>query len=189
LRVIATDLDYIAGYSAPGYVEVTYVTEPLFKSFNAVNGKLNATKLAGNELVYGFEVKKDAPYTEGYDEEAKNQTLFADYILAREGQQSPVNFKMAVYESNGGRLIKETDFNTQIPVQRNYLTTITGDILTTEANESMIRVHDRMPVLIGRDEMRSWIYDSSKLTEFLERKQPELICEQDSGQIRMDFGL
>jgi putative SOS response-associated peptidase YedK len=62
-------------------------------------------------------------------------------------------------------------------------------ILTTEANESMIRVHDRMPVLIGRDEMRSWIYDSSKLTEFLERKQPELICEQDSGQIRMDFGL
>ena len=141
LRVIATDLDYIAGYSAPGYVEVTYVTEPLYKSFNAVNGKLNATELTGTELVYGFEVKKDAPYTEGYDAEAKNQTLFADYILAREGQQTPVNFKMAVYESKNGRLIKETEFNTQIPVQRNYLTTITGDILTTQANIT-IKVDD-----------------------------------------------
>ena len=138
LRVIATDLDYIAGYSAPGYVEVTYVTEPLYKSFNAVNGKLNATELTGTELVYGFEVKKDAPYTEGYDAEAKNQTLFADYILAREGQQTPVNFKMAVYESKNGRLIKETEFNTQIPVQRNYLTTITGDILTTQANITIL---------------------------------------------------
>lgn len=141
LRVIATDLDYIAGYSAPGYVEVRYETEPLYKSFNAVNGKLNATELVGTELVYGFEVKKDAPYTEGYDAEAKNQTLFADYILAREGQQTPVNFKMAVYESKNGRLIKETEFNTQIPVQRNYLTTITGDILTTQANIT-IKVDD-----------------------------------------------
>ena len=138
IRVIATDLDYIAGYSKPGYVEVTYHTEALYKSFNAVNGDLNETQLADTELAYAYEVKKDAPYTEGYDAEAKNQTLFADYLFAREGQQIPVNFKMAVYETKGGRLIKETDFNTQIPVQRNYLTTITGDILTTQANINIL---------------------------------------------------
>ena len=141
LRVIATDLDYIAGYSAPGYVEIKYHTEALYKSFNAVNGNLNEAQLTGDELVYGFEVKKDAPYTEGYDAEAKNQTLFADYLYAREGQQIPVNFEMSVYESKGGRLIKTTDFNTQIPVQRNHLTTIIGDVLTTEANITII-VHD-----------------------------------------------
>lgn len=138
VRVIATDLDYIAGYSKPGYVEITYHTEPLFKSFNAVNGDLNKTQLAGTELTYAYEVKKDAPYTESYDAEAKNQTLFADYLFARENQQMPINFTMAVYESKGGRLIKETDFNTQIPVQRNYLTTITGDILTTQANINIL---------------------------------------------------
>ena len=138
VRVIATDLDYIAGYSKPGYVEVTYHTEALYKSFNAVNGNLNDAKLAGNELTYSYEVKKDAPYTEGYDAEAKNQTLFADYLFARENQQMPINFTMSVYESKGGRLIKETDFNTQIPVQRNYLTTITGDILTTQANITIV---------------------------------------------------
>ena len=149
VRVIATDLDYIAGYSAPGYVEVTYHTEALYKSFNAINGQLNATPLAGNELVYGFEVKKNAPYTEGYDAEAKNQTLFADYLFARESQQMPINFKMAVYESKGGRLIKETDFNTQIPVQRNYLTTITGDILTTQANITIVVNDDFVDEMIN----------------------------------------
>ena len=138
LRVIATDLDYIAGYSAPGYVTLKYHTEALYKSFNAVNGKLNNTQLADNELVYGFEVKKDTPYSEGYDAEAKNQTLFADYLFACEGQQIPVNFTMSVYESEGGRLIKTTEFNTQIPVQRNHLTTIIGDVLTTVANITVV---------------------------------------------------
>ena len=62
-------------------------------------------------------------------------------------------------------------------------------ILTTEANGSMKPVHDRMPVMIGRDEIGPWIYDDSKLSEFMGRMQPELICEQDAGQIRMDFEI
>ena len=62
-------------------------------------------------------------------------------------------------------------------------------ILTTEANESMKPVHDRMPLIIGRDEIRAWISDNERLPEFLERPQVRLIREQDSGQIRMDFGL
>ena len=53
----------------------------------------------------------------------------------------------------------------------------------------MIKIHDRMPVMISRDEIRPWICDDAKLPDFLSRKQTELICEQDSGQIRMDFGL
>lgn len=135
LRVIATDLDYIAGYSAPGYVEVAYHTEKIFKSFNAVNGNLNAAEMTGNELAYGFEVKKDAPYTAGYDAETTNQTLFTDYVLAKEGEQTTVNFSIAVYEDAAKtRKIHEHQFITQIPVQRNYLTTVIGDLLTTQAN-------------------------------------------------------
>lgn len=62
-------------------------------------------------------------------------------------------------------------------------------ILTTEANDSMIRVHDRMPLMIGRNEIRTWIEDDARLPKFLSRKQAELICEMDTGQIRMDFGI
>ena len=135
LRVITTDLDYIAGYSAPAFVEVTYHTEKVIKSFNAVNGMLSTEELAGKELTHSFEVKKAEPYNEGYDKLSTNQTLFADYIFAKEGEQTTVNFTMAVYEDAAKtRLIKTTDFNTQIPVQRNHLTTIIGDILTNEAN-------------------------------------------------------
>jgi putative SOS response-associated peptidase YedK len=50
-------------------------------------------------------------------------------------------------------------------------------------------VHDRMPVMIGKDEIRPWLSDNEKLSEFLERPQVRLIREQDSGQIRMDFGI
>ena len=60
-------------------------------------------------------------------------------------------------------------------------------VLTTEANDSMIGLHDRMPVMIGRNEIRPWIEDDSKLTDFLSRKQAALVCEQDSGQIRFSF--
>lgn len=62
-------------------------------------------------------------------------------------------------------------------------------VLTTEANDSMIRVHDRMPLMIGRDEIRTWIENDTALPEFLNRKQAELICEMDTGQMRMDFGI
>ncbi len=135
LRVITTDLDYIAGYSAPAFVEVTYHTEKVIKSFNAVNGMLSTEELTGKELTHSFEVKKAEPYNEGYDALSTNQTLFADYIFAKEGEQTTVNFTMAVYEDAAKtRHIKTTDFNTQIPVQRNHLTTIIGDILTNEAN-------------------------------------------------------
>ena len=135
LRVITTDLDYIAGYSAPAFVEVTYHTEKVIKSFNAVNGMLSTEELTGKELTHSFEVKKAEPYNEGYDALTTNQTLFADYIFAKEGEQTTVNFTMAVYEDAAKtRHIKTTDFNTQIPVQRNHLTTIIGDILTNEAN-------------------------------------------------------
>ena len=62
-------------------------------------------------------------------------------------------------------------------------------ILTTDANDSMIGIHERMPLMIRRDEIRPWIFDDAGFAGFLERKQPELICEQDTGQIRMDFGV
>lgn len=62
-------------------------------------------------------------------------------------------------------------------------------IITTEANDSMRPVHDRMPVMIGRNEIGAWIQDDEKLAEFLERPQVQLVREQDTGQIRMDFGI
>ena len=58
---------------------------------------------------------------------------------------------------------------------------------TTDANESMRPVHDRMPLMIGKEEIRPWILNNERFPEYLERPQPRLIREQDSGQIRMEW--
>ena len=102
-------------------------------------------------------------YTTGYDalnganhKQHKNangdvrhthMTLFTDYILADDlDQPQPVHFTMTVYEeydnkAEDGRAIKSTTFNTDIPIQRNYLTTVIGNVLTT-ATEVEVRIDD-----------------------------------------------
>ncbi len=47
-------------------------------------------------------------------------------------------------------------------------------ILTTEANESMKQVHDRMPLILEPDEIIPWIFDKDR-TEALLHKKPGLL--------------
>lgn len=47
-------------------------------------------------------------------------------------------------------------------------------ILTTAANESMKPVHDRMPLLLERDEIEKWLFED-RLTEALLKKKPALL--------------
>lgn len=47
-------------------------------------------------------------------------------------------------------------------------------ILTTAANESIKPIHDRMPLLLERDEIEQWLFEDS-LTESLLHKNPALL--------------
>ena len=47
-------------------------------------------------------------------------------------------------------------------------------ILTTAANESMKPVHDRMPLLLDRDEIKEWLFEDN-LTENFLQKTPALL--------------
>ena len=47
-------------------------------------------------------------------------------------------------------------------------------ILTTAANESMKPVHDRMPLLLDRDEIGEWLFEDN-LTEIFLQKTPALL--------------
>ena len=47
-------------------------------------------------------------------------------------------------------------------------------ILTTAANESVRPVHDRMPLLLGRDEIGKWLFEDN-LTEAFLQKTPTLL--------------
>ena len=48
-------------------------------------------------------------------------------------------------------------------------------ILTTEPNESMRDVHDRMPVILRRSELDAWMTDRAAAEKIMTRVQPALI--------------
>lgn len=147
--------------------------------------------LASGDMRWGF----SNPYKKGLiinarAETAAEKNLFADSVAKRRCiipasgfyEWDPYKARFRFTLPDGGLILMAGFWHEEQGTPR-------YTILTTEANGSMKPVHDRMPVMIGRDEIRPWIYDDSKLSEFMGRMQPELICEQDSGQMRMEFEL
>jgi putative SOS response-associated peptidase YedK len=60
-------------------------------------------------------------------------------------------------------------------------------ILTSAANESMIEVHDRMPLILEREELLPWLTDSERTEELLLKKPCRLKKEMDYEQLRLPF--
>lgn len=58
-------------------------------------------------------------------------------------------------------------------------------ILTTSANESMIRVHDRMPLMIDQSAVKDWLYDTDSAREMLSMEMPLLESHQDYEQLSL----
>lgn len=139
IRVITTDYDEVNIGSEPAKVVVKFYNHKLLTTLNAVTGIAEGETV--NEYTYDV-TKETSPYTKGYDELEQNMTLFADYILAADetvGAQE-VNFTIEV-TGKDGRVINSHDFNTQIPLERNHLTTIAGNLLTLQ-NDIVIRIDD-----------------------------------------------
>ena len=155
LRVIATDLAELNINVNPFTVEMKYeACNP--NKFNAVTGELNEGTYTVKAFNSGYvaEVRDNMGahfYNAGYDamkatavngvtERNSHITLFTDYILALPEGQTPIHFNMVVKDEYGV-VIKETHFNTDIPVERNKLTTVVGNVLTT-ATEIEVRIDD-----------------------------------------------
>ena len=128
LRVVTTDMEELLGVE-PVSAVVNYIDTEFYTSFNALT-----------------ETPADKTLTKGHDYEIKSygetgakKTLFADYFFAKDGDV--VNFNIAV-EMNDGKDAIEQSFTTAIPVKRNTLTTIEGNILT-EGDDIKVIVDDK----------------------------------------------
>lgn len=122
LRVVTTDMKEI--YSDLVSATVNY-TSPLYNTFDA----LNATAKGVDTNVTKVVDFSTMTYTNEPTEDGK-QTLFADYLFGTE--DGTVQFTLDVEDAVAA--IPQVIFNTNIPVQRNYLTTVTGPILTDSNN-------------------------------------------------------
>ena len=152
VRVVATDLAELNLNVQPKSVEVTYSDVVVPTTFNAVTGVVGTEK-STKTFTYDYvanirENRANHVYNCGYDddvavaangvERASHLTLFTDYILASDDQHA-ISFKMTVNDAIGA--IKTVDFNTDIPVQRNHLTTIIGNVLTA-ATDVTVKIDD-----------------------------------------------
>ena len=145
--------------------------------------------IGASEMIWGFTnpVKKGL-IINARAETAREKVSFADSIAKRRCvipasgfyEWDPYKARYRFTSPEGGLLLLAGFYRKEQGVPR-------FTVLTTEANSSMINVHDRMPVMIGRNEIRPWIEDDARLTDFLSREQAALVCEQDSGQIRFSF--
>lgn len=61
-------------------------------------------------------------------------------------------------------------------------------ILTAPANESVISVHDRMPLILEEQEIQDWIYDDKFLEYALHKKLPRLKKYEQYVQQSLFFG-
>ena len=57
-------------------------------------------------------------------------------------------------------------------------------ILTTEANEIVRPLHDRMPVILGSDEHESWLSPDSKIEHLLPLLRPLPIDDFEGFEVR-----
>ena len=126
LRVKTTDVQEMDNIRVtPAYATVEYTT-PYRAAFNAFEG---------HAVAAGSEKKKHSVFEiANYgDNNTNNKILFTDYFFAEDGDA--VSFILDVYEDEAKtKLIKSNNFNTDIAVNRNYLTTIQGNILTDGNN-------------------------------------------------------
>ena len=135
LRVITTDVADLAKLGLEAESAKVVYTTPYRAGFNAATG----TAIAAN----GNDKKAHDTFaiaTYGDSKDGK-QVLFTDYFFATD---EVVKFELAVYDQNNNYFGSEEyiKFNTDIPVKRNYLTTIQGNVLTDGNNVTVTVEND-----------------------------------------------
>ncbi len=58
-------------------------------------------------------------------------------------------------------------------------------IITREANESMIPVHDRMPLMIEPGDVKDWLLDPAGTENYLTQTLPQLSAKRDYEQLSL----
>ena len=136
LRVKTTDMVALNNLGiVPATATVEYTTAH-YNAFNAFEGKAIGDSKNRNIKHEGFTITtidENDNCTTYYE----NGTLFVDYFFA---ENEIVKFNMNVYDQDDVS-IKFNEFTTDIPVKRNYVTTIAGNILT-DGNNVSVKVED-----------------------------------------------
>ncbi|BCI62532.1 DUF6562 domain-containing protein [Coprobacter secundus] len=133
IRIVTTDWN-IGKLEMPDNFKISYYGCKRFSSINVLTGISESEDLgeSGSTLVYSGSIdKEEKEYADNYDQGEHNRTLVVDYLMADLNEQTPIHFTFEALD--GAVPISSHNLNTDIPIQRNWLTTVIGNILTTDA--------------------------------------------------------
>lgn len=131
LNVRTLDMAEIPADLVPALVKVSFAEVPT--GIDLLTGELTGETAAA--------VYAEAAALADNKDNAGNLTV--DYIFApkAEGEQRLVNFTMSFLDANEAAVASDYEF-TNIPVQRNYRTNVTGNLLTKKADVTVTIVPD-----------------------------------------------
>lgn len=142
LRIVTTDWED-KGLQPYDRIELRYKDCKRFIGMNAVTGDTRSFSTEDNDVVYTAILPEDSPYKDGYDADSVlNRTIVTDYLMA-DNKQETVHLVLRAYQgavqrlnpAQGSTELEEgRHFDMDIPIQRNYLTTLMGNVLTTANN-------------------------------------------------------
>ena len=188
LRVITTDVADLTKLGLKAETATVVYTTPYRSAFNAATGTAYAANENDTKTHDTFEI---APYADSKD---GKQVLFTDYFFATD---EVVKFDLAVYDEDGQVFGSENflSFNTDIPVKRNYLTTIQGNILTEGGNVT-VKVEDAFangstwnPAEDEYDVEVVDVFDTDSFQAALTAATTDVVINANGAEINLNYGL
>ena len=126
VRVVSTDIEQLRGVGiVPTTAQATY-SQNMYRKFNAATGVASDAATKTHTFAYAdvdsYEANTDSKLT-----------IFSDYIFVP--AEGVAKFTLEVWDGEATpRSIKQNNFNTDIFVEENKVTSIVGDVLTTGGN-------------------------------------------------------
>ncbi len=161
----------------------------IFPGSNALVLKSGSDGLEAEQMTWGFpNPKGKGLLINARAETALQKPTFSDSILRRRCI-IPAN-RFYEWDSSGTKVTFSREKNEMLYFAGFYRRFEDGDrfvILTTAANASMAQTHDRMPLILEKEEILRWIEDEKEIRHFLTKEMPALIHEQDYLQEKLDI--
>ena len=143
--------------------------------------------LSGRNMIFGFTgFEKGKMLINARSETVLDKITFKDAVKKRRCVMPAASFyewnlrkQKAVFTRPEGKLIWLAGF---------YRTEADGDhfvILTRAANASMAPVHDRMPLILEREDIEPWIREDGLVSSYLASAGKELSYQIDSEQLSL----
>lgn len=145
IRVVTTDWGLVPA-DKPDYFSIQYYGTDCkrFNSMNLLTGASTGTPLTAKGdasiITYDVNVDKDnKDYKLGYDSDEHNRTMTVDYLMTDKSEQTPLHVVFTAKKGGAaGQVISTYDFTVNVPIQRNYLTTLMGNLLTTATHIKVV---------------------------------------------------